>query len=113
MKNLKLMILTGIILSLSGCAHGLMRGSVAMKVSDTEAHVCIGEGEVKSGDRVTLFRNECTPEGSSGRDGRGGGTCEKRQLGMGTVQEILNDHYSVVKFDSGVKFEEGTFVEVI
>lgn len=99
-------------LMLTGCAHGLMRGSVAMKVSDTEAHVCMDKTEAKVGDRVTLFKNACT--GSSGgiRTGLGAPrSCEKVQLGQGTVTEILNNHYSVVKFDAGVPFEEGTFVE--
>lgn len=95
---------------LSGCAHGLMRGSVAMKISDTEAHVCMDKSEAKVGDRVTLFRNNCPVKG--GRDlGGGGGACTKVELGKGTVTETLNDHYSVVKFDPGVKFSEGTFVE--
>jgi hypothetical protein len=90
-----------------------MRGSVAMKVSDTEAHVCMNKSEVKVGDRVTLFRNNCPSKGPRGRNGDGGeaGGCTKVQLGQGTVTENLNEHYSVVKFDQGVQFEEGTFVE--
>ncbi len=92
-------------LMLVGCSHGLMRGSVAMKVSDTEAHVCIEETKV--GDKVTLFKNSC----SRGSARSGGGNCEKVQLGQGVVSQILNDHYSLVKFDQGVTFEEGTFVE--
>ncbi len=98
-------------LTLTGCAHGLMRGSVAMKVSDTEAHVCMDNTEAKVGDRVTLFRNNCPTKGGRARSGDGGGSCEKVQLGQGTVTEILNQHYSVVKFDPGVSFEEGSFVE--
>lgn len=95
-------------LILTGCTHGLMRGSVAMKVSDTEAHVCMENSKV--GERVTLFKNNCPNKGGA-RLGGSGGSCEKVQLGQGTVTEILNQHYSVVKFDSGVSFEEGTFVE--
>ena len=64
-----------------------------MKTSDDEAHVCLGKG-------------------GGGRAGSGGyGSCEMKELGMGTVKEIINEHYSVVKFDSGVPFEEGTVVE--
>ena len=105
--GLKFVSALGLAVALSGCAHGLMRGSVAMKTSESEAHVCLGQGEVKAGDRVELFKNVCVRGGSKG----GGGSCEKRTLGKGTVQEVLNSHYSVVKFDSGVQFEEGTFVE--
>lgn len=104
--------LASLVLMLTGCAHGLMRGSVAMKVSDTEAHVCMDNTEAKVGDRVTLYKNNCPSTGGRVRSGLGrGGKCEKVELGYGTVTEILNQHYSVVKFDSGVPFEEGTFVE--
>ncbi|OQW47464.1 MAG: hypothetical protein A4S09_15190 [Proteobacteria bacterium SG_bin7] len=107
MKQRIILVVTGLIATtLMGCAHGLMRGSVAMKVSDTEAHVCMDKSEAKVGDRVTLFRNNCPAKGVGG-----GGTCTKVELGQGTVTEILNDHYSVVKFDPGVKFSEGAFVE--
>jgi N-methylhydantoinase B/oxoprolinase/acetone carboxylase alpha subunit len=104
------MVSSLILVGLSGCAHGIMRGSVAMKTSDTEAHVCMGKGEVSAGDRVRLFENACGGEGAGVRSGVGT-SCEKRELGMGTVEEVLNEHYSVVKFDKGVRFEKGTFVE--
>ena len=104
--------LAALALMLAGCAHGLMRGSVAMKVSDTEAHVCMDNTEAKVGDRVTLYKNNCPTKGGGARSGLGaGGRCEKVELGQGSVTEILNQHYSVVKFDPGVPFEEGTFVE--
>lgn len=93
------------------CAHKAMRGGVAMKVSDTEAHVCLGEGEVKEGDRVNAFYNDCQSQGSGGKDGAYGVPCVKTRLGTGIVTKILNDHYSVVEFEEGVKFSEGTFVE--
>lgn len=110
-----LLITTVTIASLAGCAH--VRGSVAMKTADDEAHVCLDKGEVKPGDRVTLFRNFCVSKGGrSETSGFTGGSttasyCEKKELGKGTVKEILNDHYSVVKFDPGVQFDEKTFVE--
>lgn len=98
-------------LFLSGCTHGLMRGSVAMKVSDTEAHVCIDNSEAKVGERVTLYKNKCPSKANSSRLGLSSERCEKLYLGQGTITEILNQHYSVVKFDPGVLFEEGTFIE--
>ncbi len=101
--------MSALTLALAGCSHGLMRGSVAMKVSDTEAHVCLDDTEAKVGDRVTLFKSKCSGGGSKG--GGSGRSCEKVQLGQGTVTEILSHHYSVVKFDAGVPFDEGTFVE--
>ena len=84
-----------------------------MKGSDQEAHVCLGDGEVKAGDKVALFKNVCT--GGSGGPARvgetSGGGCTKVKLGEGVVERTLNEHYSVVKVDSGVPFEEGTIVE--
>jgi hypothetical protein len=68
-----------------GYAHGLMRGSVAMKFNDHEAHVCLGDTEVKAGDKV--------------------------KIGEGTILQTLNEHYSVMKVDPQVAFEEGTIVE--
>ena len=108
-KNLLTLLVTAF--ALSGCAHSVMRGSVAMKTSPDEAHVCLGKGEVKAGDRVNVFKNVCTGMGLKTRINTLAAPCEKKQMGMGTVKEIINSHYSVVKFDSGVQFEEGTLVE--
>ncbi|MBY0516903.1 MAG: hypothetical protein K2P81_08350 [Bacteriovoracaceae bacterium] len=94
-----------------GCAHhSTMRGTVAMKVSEHEAHVCLNKDEVRVGDRVVAFYNDCQSKNLG--DSRGAGTpCIKTKLGHGTVAKILNEHYSLVKFDEGVKFSESTFVE--
>lgn len=100
--------------SLAGCAsHSMMRGSVAMKASDREAHVCLGDDDVKVGDRVVAFRNECKPKSNFDAAERGsrGVTCKLEKLGGGKVVSLLNDHYSTVEFDQGVTFEEGTVVQ--
>lgn len=111
MKSKNLLIILAFAIGFSGCTHSLMRGTVAMKISEDEAHVCLGKGEVKTGDRVNIFKNVCANRGGSNLIDGTAGTCEIKQLGMGTVKDILNDHYSVVKFDPGVQFEEGTLVE--
>lgn len=106
----KALVITGVLgLVLSGCAHSAMRGSVAMKTSENEAHVCMDKSEAKVGEKVRLFTSKCAPKGSPKT--KDGSYCEKVYLGDGVVTANLNDHYSVVKFDDGVKFEEGTFVE--
>ena len=105
--NSKMFSLSLVGLLASGCAHSLMRGSVAMKISDNEAHECLGNNEVKVGDRVTAFNNVCTA--GSGKDGNR--TCDKVKVGSGKVTRLLNEHYSVVSFDDSVKFQEGTVVE--
>ena len=99
------LVLSGV--GLVGCAHTAMRGSVAMKGDNQEAHVCLGDNEVKVGDRVSLYKNQC-----NGRGGKAGDiVCQKIPLGGGEVTRLLNRHYSVVKVDPGVLFEEGTVVE--
>lgn len=97
--------------ALAGCAHSTMRGSVAMKATDTEGHVCLGDNEVKSGDRVALFRNDCAGTKASRRNEGGNQGCTKKKLGEGTIERVLNSHYSVMQTDPGVAFEEGTIVE--
>lgn len=100
-------VLTGLFL-LSGCAHDFMRGTVAMKINDSEAHVCLGNGAVKAGDAVAFYENRCTGAGG----GRGTGRdCELVKIGEGKVLQTLNEHYSVVHANPGVKFVEGTLVQ--
>ncbi len=110
----KIMYVLAVAVFVTGCAsHGTMRGGVAMKVSEREAHVCLGDGEVKEGDKVTAFFNDCQARdaGGSKNGGAYGTPCVKTKLGTGTITKILNSHYSVVEFDEGVKVTEGTFVE--
>lgn len=98
----------------SGCAaHSGMRGSVVMKVNDTQAHVCMGVGEVKEGQEVALFQSVCKkdPLVWGNKMAAVVGSCEKKRVGAGTVEKVLNEHYSVVRFASGVSFQEGDIVE--
>jgi hypothetical protein len=110
MMRIKNLVTSTLLLVATGCAHGTMRGSVAMKASNDEAHVCLGNNEVKAGDRVTLFKNVCTRNQGDAQI-ESFQSCEKVRLGSGTVERILNEHYSLVKVDQGVSFEEGTVVE--
>lgn len=98
-------------LALSGCATGVKRGIVAMKISDTEAHVGIGASEVKVGDHVELYSNVCTGGGGKRSDGAEPRKCTKEARGHGKVKEILSRDYSVVEFPSGTTFSEGDTIE--
>ncbi len=90
-----------------GCASGVKRGVVAMKLNDKEAHVGVGSKEVSVGDHVELYRNICT--GTGGKvDNR---TCSKKSFGHGEITNILNDDYAVVKFPDGTDFAEGDTIE--
>jgi len=94
-------------LVVTGCST-VHRGVVAMKISDTVAHVCLNKDEVQVGDNVKLYRSICssTPATKSRVT-----KCEKRLLGHGKVTEILNEHYSAVSVSSGTDVKEGDFVE--
>ncbi len=109
MKNIGVAIL---LLSLSACA-ATHRGSVAMKVSDTEAHVCLGPDEVKVGDTVAAYRNDCNRVSQSKTQARVPQTCEKKFLGNGMITQLLNEHYSLAQFPASIGFKEGDVVERI
>jgi hypothetical protein len=97
---------------LMGCAHSAhTRGSVALKHGAQEADICLGKGEVKVGDKVALFKNECKPRNRGGKEGGESSSCTKVKLGEGRVSQVLDEHYSTIQVDSGVSFAEGTIVE--
>ena len=104
MKNLSLVIT---LVMLAGCSTMTHRGVVAMKINDSEAHVGAGDGVLQLGDHVELYRNQCGPRGKADIDR----TCLKKSTGHGTVTQIINQDYSVVKFDNGVIFSEGDMIE--
>lgn len=107
---MKLLRTVGVILTIAftGCAHSMMRGSVVMKASDNEAHVCMGEQDVKAGDKIALFKNVCSKTAAGNKSN---GACEKVKLGEGEITKTINDHYSILKVNTGVQFEEGNTVE--
>ncbi|MES3038378.1 MAG: hypothetical protein V4736_10770 [Bdellovibrionota bacterium] len=99
------------LVALGGCATGgVKRGHVVMKMSDDEAHVAMGAGEVKVGDHVQLYRNQCSTTGA-GIKGDPKQTCKKIGVGHGEVTAALNNDYSTVKFPDGTKFSEGDTIE--
>ncbi len=115
MKLIKVLVFLGSVTVLSSCStHSAMRGSVAMKTGPHEAHVCLGNSEVKIGDKVRAFVNVCksSPNAIAQTGGKGPKVvCAKEASGAGVVTELINEHYSVVKFDDSVTFNEGTIVE--
>ena len=98
---------------LVGCAHGgIKRGHVVMKTSDTTAHVGLATGDVKVGDHVALYHNECKG-GGGGRKGEALGprVCKKVATGHGVVTELFDADYAQVEFPSGTSFTEGDTIE--
>lgn len=99
-------------LLLTSCAHNFMRGTVAMKTDKTTAHVCLGNDDVKVGDKLDFYTNKCTGSTGSARESEGDPmTCEMEVLGKGTVTKLLNSHYSEVKTDGSFKLKEGILVQ--
>jgi hypothetical protein len=103
---MRTLILGSLALVLGACAanHAVMRGSVVMKINDTDAHVCLGVGEVKVNDTVRLYRNVCDT-------GSKQPVCHRQDVADGRVRELLDSHYSVVVFPAGTPFQEGDTVE--
>ncbi|MBK24533.1 MAG: hypothetical protein CME70_11115 [Halobacteriovorax sp.] len=115
------------LLILSSCAHTFMRGSVAKKLSATEAIVCLGKNEVKVGDTIKFERSDCSwtadnnitmhentsMGGNIEHTGYGRSVCELVYLGRGKVIKLINNHFSVVKTNNKFEFKESTQVEVI
>lgn len=110
MKNKQLIFIGFLGLTLASCAT-THRGVVAMKLDANEAHVGMGKGELKVGDHVDLYHNRCTPTGNLKQSG-GNRTCTKVEGGHGVVTNVLNEDYSVVKFEPGVEFAEGDAIEM-
>jgi hypothetical protein len=103
-----------IALLLTSCAHNFMRGTVAMKTGKKTAHVCLGNNDVKVGEKLDFYTNRCTGYGGGRAGDEGGGDvreCEMKILGTGTVTKLLNSHYSEVKTNGSFKISEGTLVQ--
>lgn len=89
----------------AGCTPAHSRGVVAMKVSDSEVHVCVGKEEVSVGTQVDAYRNVCQQKKPY--------TCNLDRIDRGTITEVLNEHYSVAAFKPGSKVQEGDVIRVV
>jgi hypothetical protein len=104
--------------TVAACAtgHQAMSGSVIMKASDTEAHVCLFEEEITVGARVQLYRHSCTSQyGKLGTpsSSRTPYVCEKQAVAIGTISQKMGGHYAMVTFPQGTQYQEGYTVERI
>ena len=95
----------GLLLLVGGCTRGIHRGTVAMTLNDQEGQVSLGDTEVEAGDRVGLYKNECR------FDLRLLPGCIKVKMGLGTINQTLNAHFSTLKADPKVSLREGMIVE--
>jgi hypothetical protein len=97
-----------LVLILNSCARGTMRGAVAQKHNDKQAHITLGREEVSVGDTVNLFKNKC--ELMKDRVGEAY-MCYKTLLGTGKVTSVLGINYCIVTLDGNAIFEDSTFIE--
>jgi hypothetical protein len=104
MRTAILTYLLAMFLAACGGGHASMRGTVVMKVGATDAHVCLAPGEVAKGDAVVLYRKDCRTVGKRTE-------CKRVAVAEGIVIELVDDHYSVVRFPAGTTFAEGSLVE--
>jgi hypothetical protein len=86
-------------------------GKVAMKVNTTDAHIFMAGPELKVGDKVNIIRTICSRDLYHANRNSAVPICKKEKMGEGIVTTLLNDHYSVVKFDQGADFRAGTVIE--
>lgn len=108
--NLKTILILCMGLIITSCAsHRFMRGTVAMKTDDNTAHICLGNNDVKVGDKVRFYNNVCKAVG--GKEADAYSDCEMKEIGTGNVTKLLNSHYSEVKTNGNFKFKEGTLVQ--
>jgi hypothetical protein len=101
------------ILGLGGCVHDAMHGSVTSKISDQEGQVRLGSNEVKSGDRVALYDNECSPSTLDSLSSAYEPPCRRVKVGEGQITQVLDERHSVVKADPGTTLKEGTIAVII
>jgi hypothetical protein len=86
-------------------ASSIHRGVVAMKVSDSVAHVGLQQSEATVGDHVQLYTNRCNRIKGEEQ------TCRKISKGHGRIISIISADYVSVEFDQGITFQEGDFIE--
>ena len=105
LKKLVLVLLFGI---LQSCAskHTFMRGSVAMKINNSSGIACLESNEVKVGDKLYLYNNQCTNNVADSR----GQSCKLVKGGEVEVTRLVNDHYSEFKTLSNLDFAEGSIL---
>lgn len=114
--NKILLIMPLVSIFLGACSsiskHSHSRGTVVYKDSEKLGHVCIDQDEVKSGDIVKLYKNDCKLlTKNNDRDLRKTVTCTKQFVGEGKIVEISNEHFSKIEVLGNLNLEEGLIVE--
>lgn len=80
-----------------------VQGDITMRVSANIAQINLGKTNIKTGQRLAVFRQEC----HGGRFA----VCTKERVGGGRVTRVFDNKYSEFFVDSGVHFDVGYIVE--
>lgn len=108
MRHLVRLVVGGALGLLGACAATPPpRGSLAMKIDAGVGHVRMPDYELSVGDRVRVVRSYCAQQSSRGV------ICSEKTSAEGCVVQVLNPHYSVVRFAPGGAFAEGDRVEKV
>lgn len=92
-----------LITAFAGCSTLAPRGVVDRRLSEDEARVRLAKHEAKEGKAITLYRNVCTE--STYKPGIS--VCEYKKIGKGEITQVEGDRFAVVRFGTGVDFNEG------
>ena len=76
-----------------------VQGDITMKINTIRAQTNLGSYDVTLGDRVAIYKKTC--------QGAKVPVCRYNRVGNGVVARVLNDQYSEVVVDRGVRFGEG------
>ena len=91
--------------AVAGCAAATpgVRGQVMMKIDSATSHLRMPENSVRVGDQLRFMRKRCNGSGKLIH-------CDDSLVGEGTIAELLNSRYSVVRVGNA-EVEEGDAVE--
>ena len=105
------LVILGLVVAF-GCAHAPSRGSVAMRSSEDEVHVSLGDSEVRAGDQLSFYRNACYPPQKKTHNWyHEVEDCSRFKIGDGQVVRTLDHNFSVARVSPGMSFDSETVVE--
>jgi hypothetical protein len=90
-----------------------MRGSVTSTMNEQEGQVRLGRNEVKSGDRVALYDNDCSRSTLESLSSAYEPPCRRVKVGEGQITQVLDERYSVVKADPGITLKKGAIAVIM
>ena len=90
--------------------HTMMQGTVAMKIDNSSGIACMEANQMKVGNTLYLYNNDCSGKEASPREGKGI-SCKLVKVGQVEVTRLVNDHYSEFKTLTNTSFSEGSVIK--